>query len=337
MRLEVFPSVRITSILFDMPAPRALHRSRLGAVLLAVALAAGASSSLTAAPATAQQTVAPGKPVVGALTGGDGQVVVNFWVPTPGTDPITGYQVQARNINDWNEVVLSPVGPTSPIVVTGLTNGASYTFWVTALSANGSTQSEESDALAVGIVPSFPSPPTNLPPATVGEPYSYTFNAAGAPIPTVVWVPSASPVPPGLTYDFVTRTLSGTPTTAGTIEVLLAAHNALGFADLDTTLEIREPVGEPEPNPTPSPSPSPSPTSPADPSAKPTPPAASAATATKPSAPAPKARALPSTGIEPFAPFILGSIVLTLGAALIVARTAQSPRRASNGDDRSTH
>lgn len=319
-----------------MHAHRGVRRFRLGAALLSVALAIGASTALTTTPATAQQAALPGQPVVGALTGGDGQVIVNFSVPTPGTDPITGYQVRARNLNDWNEVILSAMRPTSPITVTGLTNGASYTFWVTAFSASGNTQSEESDALGVGVVPNFPSPPANLPPATVGEFYSYTFDAVGAPIPTVVWVPSASPVPDGMTYDFVTRTLSGTPTAPASVDVMLTARNSLGFANLETTLEIGAAIGEPEPSPSPGPSPAP-PAAPADPAAQVPPPAAPAAASAKAAPSASKARALPSTGIEPFAPFIVGSIVLALGAALIITRGALRRRRSMHSDDPSSN
>ncbi|TCN72855.1 fibronectin type III domain-containing protein [Acetobacteroides hydrogenigenes] len=73
---------------------------------------------------------APDAPTIGAATADDGQATVSFTPPaSDGGSPITGYTVTATPGN------ITATGTTSPIVVTGLTNGTDYTFTVTASNA----------------------------------------------------------------------------------------------------------------------------------------------------------------------------------------------------------
>jgi uncharacterized protein (TIGR02145 family) len=74
----------------------------------------------------------PGAPVIGTATAGDSQVVVTFNPPVSnGGSAITGYTVTSSPGG------ISGTGSTSPIIVTGLTNGTTYTFTVVASNANG--------------------------------------------------------------------------------------------------------------------------------------------------------------------------------------------------------
>ncbi|WP_435751514.1 beta strand repeat-containing protein [Thauera sp. AutoDN2] len=77
--------------------------------------------------------VVPGAPTIGTATAGDTQASVAFTAPTnTGGTTITGYTVTVSPPD------VAPVnGASSPIVLTGLTNGQAYTFTVTATNAAG--------------------------------------------------------------------------------------------------------------------------------------------------------------------------------------------------------
>ncbi len=98
-----------------------------------------AGNSIAAYTAGTTHTVniitAPDAPTVGAAVAGDGQVSVSFAAPVNnGGSAITGYTVTAYP----GGVTAGGNGfTTSPITVTGLTNGTAYTFTVTATNGIG--------------------------------------------------------------------------------------------------------------------------------------------------------------------------------------------------------
>ncbi|OXM88365.1 S-layer homology domain-containing protein [Paenibacillus rigui] len=98
----------------------------------------GNSNEASATPATV-----PAAPADVTAVAGNGLAVITFTPPTDnGGSAITGYTVTALPGN----LVIS--GTESPITVTGLTNGLSYTFTVTAMNGLGSsTPSAESNAV----------------------------------------------------------------------------------------------------------------------------------------------------------------------------------------------
>jgi hypothetical protein len=96
------------------------------------------------APATGTPTpVAPGSPTSVTASAGSGTAVVSFVDPADdGDSPVTGYTVTASTGQQAS-------GSTSPITLTGLTNGVSRTFTVTASNAYGtSSASAPSNAAA---------------------------------------------------------------------------------------------------------------------------------------------------------------------------------------------
>ena len=67
----------------------------------------------------------PNAPVIGTATAGNAQASVTFSVPSyDGGSAITGYTATSSPNNHIG------TGSTSPIIVTGLTNGTAYTFTV---------------------------------------------------------------------------------------------------------------------------------------------------------------------------------------------------------------
>ncbi|WP_165452164.1 S-layer homology domain-containing protein [Paenibacillus thalictri] len=106
---------------------------------------AGNSGGLSAASneAGAIPATVPDAPANVAATAGIGAATVTFTAPTDnGGNAITGYIVTASPGN------LTMTGTASPIVITGLTNGTSYTFTVKAVNAIGSSEpSADSNAV----------------------------------------------------------------------------------------------------------------------------------------------------------------------------------------------
>jgi hypothetical protein len=94
------------------------------------------NAEFEAAPEVAQSftvaAVAPGAPVIGTATAGDGEASVAFSPPaSTGGIAITGYTVTS------NPGGFTGTGTASPIMVDGLTNGVAYTFTVTATNVAG--------------------------------------------------------------------------------------------------------------------------------------------------------------------------------------------------------
>src|SRR5579871_192811 len=96
---------------------------------------AGNGAYLAASQVTQTFSVAavvPGAPTIGAATGGNAQASVTFTPPVfTGGTAITLYTATS------NPGGLTGTGTSSPIVVTGLTNGTAYTFTVTATNGAG--------------------------------------------------------------------------------------------------------------------------------------------------------------------------------------------------------
>jgi hypothetical protein len=186
-------------------------------------------------------------PTVTALTAGDRQVVVAF---TPGDDrgvaPPTSFTVQATDLTTPSNGGQTHTGKGSPITVTELTNGDTYTFTVTANTAVGNWQSAPSQRINVGIPAGITGTP---PPAEVGKPYQFRFTVTGAPPPAVRFDNDATPLPDGLSFDTSTATISGTPTAAGSFFLAFYADNAVGSASNTPTLVVNpaSALGSPPP------------------------------------------------------------------------------------------
>jgi uncharacterized repeat protein (TIGR03803 family) len=103
----------------------------------------------------------PGAPTGVVAMAGNGEVTVGFTAPASnGGSPITGYTVTSSPGG------IVKTGPASPITVTGLTNGISYTFTVTATNAIGpGPASNASNSVTPATVPGAPTMGT----ATAGD------------------------------------------------------------------------------------------------------------------------------------------------------------------------
>jgi len=104
-----------------------------------------ASSSITATPSTV-----PGAPTMGTPTAGNNSVSLTFTAPgSNGGSAITNY---SYSTDGTNYTAFSPAQTTSPLTISGLTNGNSYTLYIKAINAAGSsTASAASSSIALPL------------------------------------------------------------------------------------------------------------------------------------------------------------------------------------------
>ena len=183
--------------------------------------AAGNSDASVASAAVTPYTI-PGAPTSPVATADNAQASVAFTIPTSnGGSAITGYTVTS------NPGGFTASGTTSPLVVTGLTNGTSYTFTVVATNAAGnSVASAASTAVTPYTIPGAPTIGT----ATTGnEQASVAFNAPASNGGSAITTYTATSSPGGITATGASSPLVVTGLTAGTAYTFtVVASNAAG-------------------------------------------------------------------------------------------------------------
>ncbi len=117
-----------------------------------VGTSAASAASNPATPGAGSGLERPDAPTIGTATAGNAQATVSFSPPTSdGGSPITSYTVASSPGG------ITASGAASPITVTGLTNGTTYTFTVTATNEVGTGDSSAaSNAVTPMTVPDAP-------------------------------------------------------------------------------------------------------------------------------------------------------------------------------------
>ncbi len=183
-----------------------------------------------AAPQVAQSftitSSAPAAPTIGVGTPGNNTATVAFTAPANnGGSAIIDFTATCTGTPNG-----SITGATSPLTVTGLVNGNTYSCTVTARNAIGSSGLSG----AVSVTPA-PGPPAFTSVAattfTVGVAGTYTITATNSPVFT------STALPAGLTLT-AGGVLSGTPTTAGTFPITITATGTPPAATQAFTLTI---------------------------------------------------------------------------------------------------
>ena len=168
--------------------------------------ATGTSAASSASTAVTPATV-PDAPTNVVATAGNTQASVSFTAPATNGSAITLYTVTSSPSG------ISATGTTSPIIVTGLTNGTTYTFTVTATNAIGNSLTSSSSNTAI-------------PATTPGVP---NINTASAPSSTTVSVSISAPsVDGGLSVQ--SYTVTATPPSPGVAITKTVTASEIGSA-----------------------------------------------------------------------------------------------------------
>ncbi len=133
---------------------------------------ASASISMTVeVPSTVPGTVS-GVNAVGSI----GQVTLNWIAPSNGGSAITGYKLYRSTVSG-SETLVATLGAVHTYADTGLINGGTYYYRISAVNAIGEGPLSSEVTVTVSALPSFISVPENE--LTVGSVYSYQALASG--------------------------------------------------------------------------------------------------------------------------------------------------------------
>ena len=171
----------------------------------------GSGTGVSSAPSSAVvPSTVPGAPTgVSATSNANAQSVVTFTAPASnGGAAVSAYTVSAADTTNPSNPVVTQGGSGSPITVTGLTNGDTYSITVTASNASGTGPASSPPATATPAT--VPGSPTNVT-AAVGPPV-----ASGA--AAVSWTAPASNGGAGISkYTVTSSTGSKTCTSTSTL------------------------------------------------------------------------------------------------------------------------
>jgi uncharacterized repeat protein (TIGR01451 family) len=154
--------------------------------------AVGSSSLSTPSnTATPRAATAPGAPTGAVASPSDASAQVAWTAPADGGSPIISYTVTTLSGGAPSGLAVTVTGNATGAVVTGLTNGVTYTFTVHATNAvgNGPESAPTSPVTPAGPPPPPPSADLSL---TVNGPASVSFGGSATYVLTVVNTGSAS-------------------------------------------------------------------------------------------------------------------------------------------------
>jgi hypothetical protein len=143
--------------------------------------------NLSAAPS------APAAPTGVSATATQGSATVSWTAPSPGTSPITSYTVTPYiGTVAQTPTTITGAPPLTSATITGLTNGVTYTFTVTATNATGSGPASAASNPVTPSAPTAPAAPTGVSatPGNASAMVSWSAPAAdGSPITSYTVTP----------------------------------------------------------------------------------------------------------------------------------------------------
>ena len=211
---------------------------------IAYTFSVSAISAAGAGPAAVSNVVVPagppGAPLAVAAAAGNGQATVSFSAPSDNGSPIVSYTVISNPGGN------SARASASPIVVSGLSNGTSYTF--TVMASNGiatgpaSSSSNSVTPLSRSGSPLVFSNVSTLPAGIAGADYPRQVLVTTGGAPPYTLAISSGLLPPGLTL--VGSQLSGIPTSTGNFSFVITVADSVGNASSAPASILIGPAGK---------------------------------------------------------------------------------------------
>jgi hypothetical protein len=160
-----------------------------------------ASTAVSVTPSTT-----PSAPTSLSATAGDGSATISFTAGSNGGSAITNYKYST---DGTTYTALSPADSSTPITISGLTNGTSYTIYLKAVNANG----DSSASTSVSVTPAAPPADSSSGGGSTSSP-TPTPTPTQKPTPTKTSKPSPSPNPKPtaqIALEIPTEPKAGTP------------------------------------------------------------------------------------------------------------------------------
>jgi hypothetical protein len=183
----------------------------------------------------------PSAPLTPSAVAGNASATVRFSAPSSnGGAPITSYTATSAPGG------ITGSAASSPISVTGLTNGISYTFTVTATNTAGTGLASVATNSVTPTNSGFIIQTNSLPGGTIGNSYTATITAGGGgSIPPYSYFNPAPLLPGGLSLNESSGVISGTPTTSGSFSPGFQATDSSGDSGtvVSTTVAINQAQG----------------------------------------------------------------------------------------------
>ena len=199
----------------------------------------------------AASATTPSAPTITTITNNAGTATINFTAPTSnGGSVITNYEYTTDGGTTWT--AFSPVTTSSPVTVSGLTNGTTYPFQLRAVNAIGpgaaSNTISTNVAPAITLAPVLTSPATNTTEPTTFQ-IIYTLpETPSAGSVRLIFSPTAGGTP--IVWTMNNNTSANFPYEIGSNPVITSSSNvtsgaALPFTTYNITLSYQNTNGDP--------------------------------------------------------------------------------------------